>query len=206
MCVVIKLYLNTKQYIKLTGNLKTLLENDWKNSSHNSKTQQKKTQNIYPLEKIYGTTSETYQKAKLNDLINWLSANSPASKAPSVPSSEFHLSYVTVKNIEKTVMSTLKINKTIEVKNVDERKLRWPGKVEEYGAIILPKLGARVVSIASSGSVKFGSFGTVVGVHPANETIEVLFDDVLQCGTNLDGSLSTLRGEVILARDLMIVI
>ncbi|KAH0786683.1 XRN 5'-3' exonuclease N-terminus family protein [Histomonas meleagridis] len=187
-----------KQYFKLSGKLKELLCKPEEKS---------KPQNLkgvsFKLGEIFGTTSKTYQLAKLNDLKQFLNDNAPASKSILCSVKEKHFSYSTLLNIEKTIINSPKIIKEIELNDVNESKMLWPGKQSnENRTVTIPPIGSRVIAIASSGSVPFGSKGVVVGICK-DERVEVLFDDMLECGTNLEGTIQTMRGMVMMAGELM---
>jgi ribosomal protein L24 len=146
------------------------------------------------------------QAEKLSALLNWLSKNAPGSAIPLVPKSNVVMSLDCIKALEECVSNWKVVLTSRRVKGVSTDIVVWRGKREDgEKRIIWPPLGQRVASVAATGSAIFGARGTVIGVDKEQELVTVLFDDVLPCGTKLEGVLKTNRGLSLLVRDLVFI-
>ncbi|KAH0792276.1 XRN 5'-3' exonuclease N-terminus family protein [Histomonas meleagridis] len=171
-------------YFQKAGNLKSLIMKSIQNGEKR-----------FPpvtLEQLYGGDSQ-YQNEKFEDLQKWLTENSPASKSPLVSAAVDTVSPECLVGVEKMLIDfkSKVVNKSIEV---DQRKLLWRQKPNPSPTAEMPPLGKRVISIASSGAATFGEMGTVIETNDVEDTLVVLFDHELTCGTRLEGRLKTNRG------------
>jgi hypothetical protein len=120
-----------------------------------------------------------------------------------------HLSQVTLDKMERLVLDrgapkrvAGKNAKKVEEKvTVDLADLIWPGKTNPKGASAA-RIGARVVNIASVGSIDFGVVGTVVTVSRHTGLYGVMLDTMQGKATTLRGRLSSKRGYIAHVDDL----
>lgn len=184
-----------KEYFTYTGSLKTIIMD-----SYNRK--EKELPKI-TLEMLYGGNAD-HQNECFERLINWLSENAPAVKFPLVPDNSNFLSKECLSKLESTI-NTFDFNVHDEtVDSYDTSAILWRTKPNPKPLSDLPRIGQRVVSIASSGPAVFGEIGTVIETDP-NGYVTVLFDNILTCGTRLEGRLSTNRGLRLRANEIIIV-
>jgi hypothetical protein len=158
--------------------------------------------NRFTAEAVFGGGKDE-QAAGLRALTEWLSANAPAARWRMVPAHTRSLAPDCVRKLEEVVRARDEPAVEREFIGVEADALVWPEKHGSEGTGALPKRGQRVVALTASGAVPFGAPGTVVSVDKQVRMVTVLFDDVLPCGTKLEGRLETNRGLQLHARDLM---
>lgn len=174
-----------KEYFSLTGQLKTIVMD--------SVSKKEKALPKITLEMLYGG-SEKHQNECYEKLIDWLSKKAPAVKFPLVSDTANFISPEGLSNLENKIKS-FDFNEHDEVtEGYDADAILWRMKPNPKPLNDVPKVGQRVVSIASSGPATFGEIGTVIETDPRGRSVTVLFDKVLPYGTRLEGRLDTNRG------------
>lgn len=173
------------QYFNYTGNLKTILMD-----SYNKK--ETKLPKI-TLEMLFGG-NEQHQNECYEKLIKWLTENAPAVKYPLVTDFASFLSNESLTAFEKSVSTFKFITSDKELDDYEECNILWRSKPNPKPLSSVPRIGNRIVSIATSGPATYGEIGTVIETDPKTYSVTVLFDNELPCGTRLEGRLATNRG------------
>jgi hypothetical protein len=119
-----------------------------------------------------------------------------------------HISQVTLEKMESFVLQHFagnrKLNWTGEKLTLPLADLVWIGKAKPT-ATTKAKIGARVVNIASVGSIDFGEPGTVVATFHEHNLYYVMLDKMATWATTLRGRLQSKRGYIAKADDLIFV-
>lgn len=185
-----------QEYFKKTGKLKDLLMEAGKRGDRKA--------GPYTLTDLYGGTTQE-QEVKFAALCDWLKENAPAGKYPLTSVNSDFPSQSCMGQLETiiTKFSANLANKTVD--DLNSSDIVWKGKPNTKPPSELPQLGQRVLCVASYGTAPFGEFGTVIGFDSENKTVTVLFDNVLTCGSKLEGRLRTNRGLRVNLKDLVIV-
>ena len=184
-----------KEYFQYTGNLKQLIMD-----SINKK---QKFLPPFTLEDLYGGNQQ-HQEECFSKLVHWLMEHSPASKYPLVPSNSSFLSPQYLLKLESAVIQANLASSDKELDDYDPRYILWKSKPNTKITTEFPRIGQRVISVASSGPAPFGEFGTVVETNPDENLVIVLFDNELSYGSILEGRLNTNRGVRLSLKDLVI--
>ena len=181
------------QYFQHAGKLKELLIEKTKSNDRSPASFTK--QDLFPRD-----TERLYDQ-----FVKWLAEKSPAAFSPLVSSNSESLTVRGTRSLEN-VLEKYKVmtNKTILDHVPMSSIIRREGPREQ---IENQKLGlcTRVVCVASSGSVPFGTYGTLVGYDTDSRTVTVVFDSPLATGTKLDGRLRTNRGMRLMEREIFVI-
>jgi 5'-3' exoribonuclease 1 len=186
-----------RDYFRLAGNLLKAVK------AHCADKGEKRGRMCLKIDEIFPGTKEE-QQARLSELVRWLSANATASKWPLVPAQAESLSVEAFKKIEDLWQIYKPLRTERKIAGVSPDIITWQTKYEPRGDDATPRPGARVAAIAGSGPAPFGARGTVVEVDGIEKIATVVFDDVLPCGTRLEGRLATNRGLSLYLRDLLL--
>ena len=176
-------------YFQKAGNLKTLLNDHIKSGVkgpvHFTKSQ------LFPDD-----TDKKYQA-----FITWLTEHSPAATAPLVSSSTITLTPRATAAIEQVLDKYKMWSDETPLDHIPLssliRKSGARAQIPDQKLV----LGSRVICVASSGSVPFGTYGTVIGIDSEARQVSVVFDKPLACGTKLDGKLKSNRGMRLMERE-----
>ncbi|OHS98409.1 XRN 5'-3' exonuclease N-terminus family protein [Tritrichomonas foetus] len=185
-----------KEYFLQTGNLKSLIM-----ESINKKEQRLPT---LTLEQLYGG-SEEHQKECYEKLVSWLSQNAPAAKHPLISDQSSFLSTECLSTLESNITSFKFNSVDKEMEDYDVSSILWRQKPNPKSPAEMPKVGQRVISVASSGPATYGEIGTVIETDPRENHLTVLFDKELPCGTRLEGRLRTNRGLRLNLKDIVVI-
>lgn len=113
------------------------------------------------------------------------------------------ISQITLHKMEKKLIERSEIEEEEEDEdNITEKtnNLLWPGNPKDIDQPY--KIGSRVVVLTTSGSIPFGSTGTVVAIDRKNLLFSVMLDKEFPYATNLRKRLETKRGFVAKIDDL----
>lgn len=183
------------EYFSYTGNLKTIIMD--------SISRKERYPSKITLEMLYGGTVE-HQNECFKRLTNWLSEKAPAVKFPLVPEDNDFLSVESLLELEQRVVNFGFSEKIELADNIKNSEIFWRMKSCQIKSDALPSIGQRVVSIASSGPALFGEIGTVIETVPTANSVMVLFDNELACGTRLNEILSTNRALRVKVQDIIV--
>ncbi|EAX90666.1 XRN 5'-3' exonuclease N-terminus family protein [Trichomonas vaginalis G3] len=140
---------------------------------------------------------------KKEQFIQWLTQNSPAAKAPLVPATNVSLSSSGVAKIEEALTKFKVWTNVTKLEHVlFTSMLRKSGQRPIINGKNL-QIGSRIISVAPSGSVPFGTYASVCAIDNQNGTISIVCDEILACGTKLDGKLKTNRGMRLMEREVI---
>eukprot|EP01012_Entosiphon_sulcatum_P006993 TRINITY_DN13446_c0_g1_i1.p1 TRINITY_DN13446_c0_g1~~TRINITY_DN13446_c0_g1_i1.p1 ORF type:complete len:1235 (+),score=168.31 TRINITY_DN13446_c0_g1_i1:850-4554(+) len=92
---------------------------------------------------------------------------------------------------------------SVQLELLSGRTINVPVQVPLH-LYVAAKIGDRVISTQSSGTVPLGQLGTVTRVLRAENQVEVLFDKELAMGSKLSGRLRTRRGAVLSALSVLV--
>lgn len=182
------------EYFALTGKLKSIVMN--------SISKKEKYLPNVTLECLYGG-SEEYQKECYEKLTEWMLRKAPAVHLPLVNEDCDFLSHETIKALEDKVSTFDFLSDNETEVDYDVCKLVWKSK--HCHQTSEPKVGNRVVSVASSGPALFGEIGTVIETYINADAVMVLFDNELPFASRLEGRLNTKRALRVSMNDLVIV-
>jgi hypothetical protein len=133
---------------------------------------------------------DTENRFKEFDL--WMRENAPAAKHVFVNRGRDFLTKISRDRIEEVLESFEEKYVQAPLEDFDMNNAVWLGKPHPRPMMSCPRIGTRVVSIASW--VGFGEFGTVIGTNEVEGVVDVAFDDEVAGGTKLDSQLRTNRG------------
>ncbi|OHS93250.1 XRN 5'-3' exonuclease N-terminus family protein [Tritrichomonas foetus] len=114
------------------------------------------------------------------------------------------ISQKSLSRIESLLMEFIKPNEdegsSLEtvIENVDN--LLWPGKPREVEQTY--EIGSRVINLSNSGTIPFGSCGTVTGIDHQNSLFEVILDNEYPYANTIRKRLETKRGYIAKLDDL----
>ena len=184
-----------KEWFAKTGNLKQLIME----AVNRGETRLP----AFSLEQLYGGNEQT-QKERFTELVEWMTEHAPAAKYCLVSSSSDFVSANCLHELESKVRNFKPTIAPREIEDMPEECTLW--RTKPYAASdAMPSLGQRVISIAPAGAATFGEIGTVIGVDGDEKVVTVLFDNVLPCGTTLEGRLFTTRGLRLHLQDIYII-
>jgi len=185
-----------KEYFLKAGNLKKLLIEAVDKQADKFE---------FSIDQLFEGENHEAKVQKYNSLIDWLSQNSPCVKSNLVSSYSDSLTIKGISQIE-TLLEKYQPKETKSgLEKIPISKIIWSGMQKENIKCGEVSLGSKVYSIASSGPVPFGTSGVVISYDSNANTADVVFDQVLPYGTNLNGRLKKNRGMKMTIYDLYVI-
>ena len=156
-----------------------------------------------------------WSKAKVEDVLKEITAfvqQDGVLEQPMIPADEDSFTVEHLRDLEDFLeKSPARETKTLVVAKVSKRSLVFPTvKTGDGYNLSIPvwrdqrfRLGTRVTSCRTAGSVPFGHQGTIVRLM--GSSAEIIFDTPFTGGTNLNGRIKTTRGAICKLSSLLVI-
>lgn len=162
----------------------------------------------YPNEKFYQAKKVFGREDILPEIREWLN-NIETAKIPRTPTDTSSLPIAAIKAVQRA--SDVRLS-SLKPDDIKETNIKVPSTAiflqnsisptdvvhaDDYNDGSPPQLGCRVVNLCAPG-IPFGLKGTVVTIHkPSSGCVEIVLDEEIMGGSNLQGTCDMYRGKLV---------